>query len=151
MLTRRPAEGKRRKRRRKSSGVEDDGEVYSGSSESDESSDDGGTLNPKENQAHDRVRRRRTSGKSDDFRTGIVPYGHCLTLLIIGKKEREGRDENPLETMERLNLVGLRWRVTTETVRLESTSCLWCLTNWPRKKSKKRNSGKSDDFRTGIL
>ena len=79
LLTRRPSDGKKRRRRRRQSGQnEQEGEEYSGSeSESDSDvSDD----NPKKychlqrTTADTRPRRKRLSGKSDDFKTGIIPY-----------------------------------------------------------------------------
>lgn len=81
MLTRRPSDGKKRRRRRRSGQNEqegEEGEEYSGSeSESDSHvSDD----SPKKychlqrTTAYTRPRRKRLSGKSDDFKTGIIPY-----------------------------------------------------------------------------
>jgi hypothetical protein len=79
MLTRRPSDGKKRRRRRRRSGQnQQEGEEYSGSeteSDSDVSDD-----SPKKychlqrTTAYTRPRRKRLSGKSDDFKTGIIPY-----------------------------------------------------------------------------
>ena len=78
-LTCSPNVGRKRRRRRRSGQSQREDGVYSGSgseSESDSEISEGGKKYTSHKPGVDgsRVRRKRLSGKSDDFRTGIVPY-----------------------------------------------------------------------------
>ena len=74
-----PNAGRKRRRRRRSGQSQREDGGYSGSgseSESDSEISEGGKKYTSQKAGVDgsRVRRKRLSGKSDDFRTGIVPY-----------------------------------------------------------------------------
>ena len=94
-------EGKTRKKRKSLNGNEDAENVYS-ISNSDESENDDDRpkyLVLEHNSLSRRRPKKRQSGKSDDFRTGI-PYPLLTSnLTIVTSKDDEGRRENLEPTM----------------------------------------------------